>query len=305
MAGGPAPSSSLLRRLLVAAGYRVDDAGGVTVALREVDHRAVVIASRARSPVELGERLPPTVVHRTIVYDGEPPPAARDAAAAHGFELLDPSTLGPGLGEMLLPSALVPGASDGTAPEEDLLESPFPPIGAGARTVRPRVDRRGAQALAGLPGAQYTLRLVPYYVAAYRVRSVSANGGPGPVLRRLVAVNATTRRPEIWTEGVRELVAEVEGPSERLAPQLPEAGAAPIAVEAIRRQHTARVDHLEQHAGAIVVESRRVAPAAADVRLGPFSLLFVPYWYAESADGRRVLDAVSGRPAAPLEPADA
>jgi len=44
-----------------------------------------------------------------------------------------------------------------------------------------------------------------------------------------------------------------------------------------------------------VVESRRVPPAAEDVRLGPFSMIFVPFWYAETTVGRRVLDAVSGR----------
>jgi hypothetical protein len=183
-----------------------------------------------------------------------------------------------------------------------MLDSPFPPVATGALTVRPRIDRQEAQALAGLDGARYTLRLVPYYAAAYRVRAVAPDGSPGPVHHGLVAVNATTRRAEIWAKGARELVTEVEGSAERLRPQLAEAGAHPLAVEAIRRQHTVRVDHTEQHAGAIVVESRRVPPSPADVRLGPFSLVFVPYWYAEATDGRRILDAVSGRGASDPDP---
>lgn len=295
--GSPAPPP-LLRRLLLAAGYRLDDLPGATVAVREADHRAVAIVPRGRSPAEVAALLPTGAVHRTVVYDGDPAPAAREEAAEHGLELLDPSTLGPALGELLLPSALVPGAATPAEPEVESLERPFPPVAGGARTVRPRIGRREAEALAGFLDARYTLRLVPFYVAAYRVRSVAPDGTSGPVHHRLVAVNALTRRAEIWAEGVRELVAEVDGPAERLAPQLSETGAATLAVEAIRRQHTVRVDHIEQHAGAIVVESRRVPPAASDVRLGPFSLLFVPYWYAETADGRRVLDAVSGRPAA-------
>ncbi len=305
MAAEPARPTSALRRLLVAAGYRLDDLPGATVAVREADHRGVVIAPRARSPSELAPLLPATAVHRTVLYDAEPPASARDEAAACGLELLDPSTIGPALGEMLLPSALVPGGADPVGADDEPLESPFPPIAAGPRTVRPRIDRREAQLLAGLAGARYTLRLVPYYVAAYRVRSVAPDGGPGPVQRRLVAVNATTRRAEVWSEGQRELVGEVDGPAERLPPQLGEPAARSLAVEAIRQQHTARVDHLEQHAGAIVVESRRVPPPASDVRVGPFSLLFVPYWYAESSEGRRVLDAVSGRPTAEADRRDA
>jgi len=300
MVSAPAPTPSVLRRLLQAAGYHLEDLPGATVAVRAVDHRAVAIVPRGRSPAEVEPLFPPDSVHRTIVYDGEPGDPARESAAQHGIELLDPSTLGPALGEILLPSALVPGVEPAGV-EEAPLEGPFPPVAAGARTVRPRIDRREAQAIAGLPGARYTLRLVPFYVAAYRVRAPALAGGAGAVHRRLVAVNATSRRAETWDEGVRELVSDVDGPAERLAPQLTESGAKPLALEAIRRRHTVRVDHTEQHAGAIVVESRRVPPAVEDVRLGPFSLIFVPYWYAETAEGRRVLDAVSGRGAADVD----
>jgi hypothetical protein len=302
MSVGAAPPPSVLRRLLVAAGYRLEDLPDATVAVRSTDHRAVVLASRGRSLGSVESLLPPGIVHRTLVYDEPPGEAARAAAAQRGIELLDPSTLGPALGELLLPSALVPGEGPSLPGDEEALESPFPPVAAGALTVRPRIGRREAQALAGLEGARYTLRLVPYYAAAYRVRAVAPDGSPGQVHHGLVAVNATTRRAEIWAEGARELVTEVEEPSERLRPQLAEGGALPIAVEAIRRQHTVRVDHTEQHAGAIVVESRRVPPPSADVRLGPFSLVFVPYWYAETSDGRRILDAVSGRGAADPDP---
>ena len=295
MAGASASSPSILRRLLLSAGYRLEDLAGETVAVRATDHRAVIIASPGRSPSVLEPLFPPSAVHRTIVYDDRPGDRARELAAERGIELLDPSTLGPGLGELLLPSVLVPGSGAPPSTDEDPLERPFPPVAAGASTVRPRIDRREAQAIAGLAGARYTLRLVPFHVAAYRVRAVAPDGSPGPVHQGLVAVNATTRRAELWSEGARDLVSEVEGPAERLPPQLPEAGARPIAIEAVRREHTVRVDHTEQHAGAIVVESRRVPPPVANVRLGPFSLIFVPYWYAETAEGRRVLDAVSGR----------
>ena len=302
MAAEPTSPTPILRRLLTAAGYRWEDRSLGALAVREVDHRAVAVASRDRSPQEVESIFPPNSVHRTVVYDGEPGEAAREAASHHGIELLDPSTLGPALGELLLPSALVPGSATEESSGDDILESPFPPVVAGGRTVRPRIDRREAQALAALPGARYTLRLVPFYVAAYRVRTATPAGGSGPVHRRLVAVNATTRHAETWAEGVRELVADIDGPAERLAPQLSESGAVPLAIEAIRRNHTVRVDHTEQHAGAIVVESRRIPPATADIRLGPFSLIFVPFWYAETADGRRVLDAVSGRGLTEVDP---
>ncbi len=291
----PPPSPSILRRVLEAAGYRVDDVVGATLACRNVDHRAVVLAPRSRSPAELERWFPAGAVHRTIVYDEEPGDAVRALAAERGIEVLEPSALGPALGELILPSALVPGAEPADEAAEAVLESPFPPATRGSFAVRPRIDRREAQELAGLEDARYTMRLVPYYVAAYRVREVAADGGRGPVHRRLVAVNATTRRGEIWEEGTRELTGEIPGPSERLAPQLSEAGAVPIAVETIRRAHTVRVDHTEQYAGALVVESRRVPPPSDAVRLGPFALILVPFWYAESVEGRRVLDAVSGR----------
>ncbi len=282
---------SVLGRLLAAAGYRLESRTGAVVAVRQRDHRAVVIALAARSPSEVEPLFPPDAVHRTIVYDDDPGAEARADAGERGIEIVDPSTLGPSLGELLLP----PPAESPS--EADWAELAGPAVIApdGPRTVRPRIGRAEAESLAGIDGTRYTLRLVPYFVAPYRVRSPSPHGGAGPILRRLVAVNATTRRGEVWKDGEREIVAGVDEPHQRLEPQLPEPLARPIALETIRRHHAVRVDHTEQHGGALVIETRRVAPAADDVRLGPFSLLYVPHWYAEASGGRVVLDAVTGR----------
>jgi hypothetical protein len=286
--------SSVLGRLLEAAGYRVEVRNEATVAVRSKDRQAVVIVATARSPVEVESLFPADAVRRAIVYDDEPGPVARALAADRGIEVLDPSNLGSALGEILLPS---PGASDdlpGPSEGAPSLEPPFAIAPEGERTVRPRIGRNEAETLAGVEVRRYTLRLVPFYVAAYRVRPPSPQGGPVAPVRQLVAVNSLTRRAEIWNDGDRELVGEVEGPHQRLLPQLAEAQAVPIARELIRRHHTIHVDHTEQHGGALVIESRRIAPAEEDIRLGPFVMLYVPYWYAEGPEGRVVLDAVTG-----------
>ncbi len=294
--------SPILRRLLEAAGYRVEDIGDVCVAARTADHRALVLAPPTRGPGELERLFPSNAVHRTVVYDEEPGEGARAAAAERGLEVLDPAALGPALGELLLPSALLAGSGFVSLEPEEALEGPFPPGPVAAQVIRPRIGRREAQALAGLDAARYSLRFVPFYVAAYRVRPAAPSGTGGAVVRRLIAVNAVTRRGEVWEEGTRELAPEVGGEAaDRLPAQMGEAAARDVAFETIRREHTVRVDHIEQHAGALVVESRRVPPPPDDVRMGPLSLVYVPYWYAESTGGRRVLDAVSGRPAASAE----
>lgn len=298
----PATRSSVLARLLETAGYRVEPKGEATTAVRAIDHRAVVIVSSVRSPAEVEGLFPPDSVQRTIVYDDEPGAVARTLAADRGIEVLDPSTLGSALGEMLLPTTA--GFEDGgEGPDGGTpLEPPFAITFEGQRTVRPRIAREEAEALVGVDGPRYTLRLVPFYVAAYRVRPVSPHGGTGPVQRQLVAVNAISRRAEVWDDGERELIEDLDEPHQRLAPQLTEAQAAPLALEAIRHHHTVRVDHTEQHGGALVIETRRMPPSADDIRLGPFVLLFVPHWYAEGRDGRVVLDAVTGRRAMTPEP---
>jgi len=286
--------SSVLGRLLEAAGYRVEVRNDATIAVRAKDHRALVIVASVRSPSEVEALLPPDAVHRIVVYDDEPGPVARALAADRGIEVLDPSNLGSALGELLLPS---PTAGDEPARDgagSVGLEPPFPIAPEGERTVRPRIGREEAETLAGVESRRYVLRLVPFYVAAYDVRPPSPHGGNGPVTRGLVAVNSLTRRAEVWDAADRELVGEIEGPHQRLDPQLTDVQAAPIARETIRQYHTIHVDHTEQHGGALVIESRRIAPSGEDVRLGPFVLLYVPFWYAEGPEGRVVLDAVSG-----------
>jgi hypothetical protein len=293
----PAPPSSALGRLLEAAGYRIESRGAAICAVRGRDRRAVVIVASTRSPAEVEGLFPSDAVQRTIVYDDDPGETARGLAADRGIEILDPSTLGSALGEILLPSPASTPSADPAEPagSASALDAPFALTIPGERTVRPRIGREEAETIAGIDGPRYLLRLVPFYVAAYRVRAVAPYGGERSVQRRLIAVNAVTRRAEVWEEGERELVEHVDEPHQCLAPQLSDMQAAPIALDAIRQYHTVHVEHSEQHGGALVIETRRLPPSSDDVRLGPFVLLFVPHWYAEGREGRVVLDAVTGR----------
>jgi hypothetical protein len=289
------PASSVLGRLLEAAGYRLEARADVTLASRSRDHRAVLIVRAARSPAEVDRWFPTDAVHRTIVYDDEPGATARSLASDRGIEVLEPSTLGPALAELLLPPPSVPAEELGLPDGETSLVPPFDLLPEGERIVRPRIGRTEAEALAGVDSPRYTLRLVPYYVAPYRVRPSSPHGSPGTVVRRLVAVNAVSRRAEIWEDGERELVATIDEPHQRLVPQLGESQAVAVASDAVRRHHTVDVEHTEQHGGALVIETRRMLPSPDDLRLGPMALIYVPFWYAEGSEGRIVLDAVTGR----------
>ena len=285
-------SSASLRHLLEAAGYRLEDRAGALLAFRPRDRRGVVVVAGLRSPAELEPLFASAAVHRTVIYAEEPGPVARSLAAERGIEVLDPATLGPALGELLLPSPLDP---ESPPP----LDAPAVVVPEAEQIVRPRLGRREAESLSGVDGYRYTLRLVPFYVAPYRVRSTAPHGGVGPVTDHLVAVNAATRRAEIWEAGDRELVPSLSEPSQRLEPQVSQRQALEIAVDVIRRYHTVNVDHTEQHGGALVIETRKVPPATDDIRLGPAVLVRVPYWYVESSEGRVVLDAVTGRRVAP------
>ncbi|MGA8664466.1 MAG: hypothetical protein WB809_05300 [Thermoplasmata archaeon] len=291
-------TSSVLARLLTAAGYRVETRNETVVAVRIRDRRSVVIAPSSRSPVEVEGLFPPDSIHRILVYDEDPGPAARAVAADRGIEIFDPSTLGPALGEILLP-AIVGGEEDGPGPP---LDAPFALLPEGARIVRPRIGRAEAELLAGVDGPRFTLRLVPYYVAPYRVRPASPYGARSSTLDRMVAVHAVSRQAEVWEDGDRELVATLDLPHQFIAPELAAAEAAGIAMEAIRRHHVIHVDHTEQHGGALVIETRRVPPSTDDVRLGPLQLVYLPHWYAEGHEGRVVLDAVTGRKTVAVPP---
>jgi hypothetical protein len=270
------------------------------VAVRVRDRRAVVLVAATRSPAELEGLFPPDSVHRTILYDDDPGPVARTLAADRGIEILEPSTLGPALGELLLPSG--PAASDEPV-GSPTLETPFSVLPEGKRIVRPRIGRAEAELLVGAEGPRFTLRLVPFFVAPYRVRPATPYGEASKILDRTVAVHGVSGHAEVWDEGDRELIGELDIPHQFVPPEITVSEAAGLALDAIRRHHTIHVDHTEQHDGALVIETRRVPPAADDVRVGPLQLIYLPHWYAEGSQGRVVLDAVTGRRnAAPLAP---
>jgi hypothetical protein len=299
------PPASVLGRLLEAAGYRLESRPEGTLASRAIDRRAVMVVASSRSPAEVEDGFPLSAVHRTIVYDDEPGEAARALASDRGIEVLTPSTLGPALAELLLPSPAAPSPeAAGPDDEPPTLAAPVAVVPEGERIVRPRIGRPEAESLAGVDASRYTLRLVPYYVGRYRIRAPSPHGGAGPVLHRIVAVNAVSRRAEVWEDGDRELVSELTEPHQRLVAQLAETAAIGTATELIRRHHAVDVEHTEQHGGALVIETRRVLPSSEELRLGPLSLLYVPFWYAEGVEGRIVLDAVTGHRVSPSESGD-
>ncbi|HEV2520415.1 MAG TPA: hypothetical protein VGX00_07355 [Thermoplasmata archaeon] len=291
---GRTPGSvPVLRRLLEAAGYRLEDRRSGLLAYRSIDRRVVFLVQGPRSPAEVEEELPADTIHRSLVYDLDPGPIAREQASERGMEVLDPSSLGSALGEILLPGP-GPTVDEASLAPDRPVEVPARMLPEGELSIRPRLTRSDAQSIAGVDGLRYTLRYVPFYVAPYRVRVPTAQGNPGPASDHLVAVNGLTGRVEIWEAADRELSTDAIDPSEALAPVLTESLAAAAAELALRKRHTVSVDHTEQHGGAIIIERRRVAPGPADLRIGTPVVVRVPHWYGEGTEGRVVLDAVTG-----------
>ncbi len=288
-----APHHGSLRRLLAAAGYRLEDRPAGLRAVRARDRRAVLIVDAGRSPPELQGEFPPDALHKTIVYPEDPGGPARASAAERGIEVLDPGSLGPALGELLLVGP-TEAAPEPTAKPSVELEPPASIFPEGVRTVRARVNRDDAEAMAQVEGFRCQLRLVPFYVAPYRVRPPSATGVPGTPSDHLVAVNALTGKVEVWEAGERELDPDPEGSDLKLSPVLTEASCRAAAERELRTHHAVSVDHTEQLGGTIVIERRRLPPAGTDLRLGSGVLLYVPFWYIEGSGGRVVIDAVTG-----------
>ena len=293
MAAGEEPES-LLRRLLRAAGYRLEERPAGLSAYRARDRRGLLVVARGGSPAELEPEFSPDAVHRTLIYPEDPGDPARVLASARGIEILDSTTLGPALGELLLLSGQEEPTARPAASDAPALEAPASIFPEGARTVQPRLGSSDAEVIAGVQGFRTRLRLLPFYVVPYRVRAPSATGTPGPTSEHVVSVNALTGAAEVWDPGERELGDEPTEAEERIEPRLTEAECRAVAERELRARHTVSIDHTEQHGGTIVIERRRVAPGSSDLKLGSGVFLRVPYWYVEGREGRFVIDAVNG-----------
>jgi hypothetical protein len=289
-----AATDPYLWRLFEAAGYRVEEGPFGVRATRRSDRRTILIVKGNGAPADLASEFPTDSIHRTLLYVEDPGAAARTQAAESGLEILDATTIGPALGELLLAPAGPSAGDTGLTP-------PRSAVGDTERVVRPRFDRRDAESLAGLEGFRCTLRLVPYLVAAYRVRVPAPHGGSGEIADHLVAVNGLTGQVESWERGDRELVPDIAEPHQTLDPIVSPERARELAERFILARHAVNVDHTEQHDGALVIERRRLSPSARDLSLGETRLVHVPLWYVEGPEGRVVLDAVTGERRAPAD----
>lgn len=290
---GAAEESSHLKQLFLAAGYRVTDRPGGWTAVRSRDRRCVVYSEEVRTPSDWEGEFAPDAIHRVLLYPADPGPVARSLAAERDMEVFDPATLGSALGELLL--LPLPPLDATTGGAVLTLEAPPAIFPEGMRVVRERLSRQEAEEVAAAPELRATLRLVPFYVAPYRVRTPAPHGGRGASSEHVVAVNALLRAAEGWDPSQYELADAPTEPHPQLEPTISIEQALPIALDWIRSHHTVRVEHTEQHGGTVVVETRRVPPPLEDIRLASLTLVYVPFWYLEGEGGRIVIDAVTGR----------
>lgn len=289
-----------LRRLLEAAEYQVTDRPEGWLAVRGRDRRALVLLREARAPHDIEAAFPARSLHRAVVYPEEPGPVARGLAAELGLEVFDRASVGAALGEILFGDTEPSRAAARSAIDDLPLETPTVVVPEGDRAVAARFGREDAERIVADSSLRPTLRWIPFYVAPYRVRVASPHGDPGRTDEHLVAVHALQRRAEAWERGGYELIVATDQ-SARLAPEIEPPSAREIALAWIRHHHTVRVEHTEQHGGTVVMETRRIPPGPDDVRIGPLTLVYVPYWYFEGNRGRVVLNAVTGRPYVPSE----
>jgi hypothetical protein len=292
---GVAEDSTQLRHLFEAAGYRVTERSGGWAAVRSRDRRSVVFSDAVRTPTDLESAFAPDAIHRVLVYPEDPGTVARSLASERGIEIFDTVTIGSALGELLLlPASPSPGAGSAGGAFASL-ETPPSIFPEGERIVRGRLSRPEAERIAAAPELRATLRLVPFFVAPYRVRTPSPHGGRGASTEHIVAVNGLLRGAEEWDVAQYELTDSPPESHPRLEPTISADEALSVALDWIRANHTVRVEHTEQHGGTVVVETRRVPPSLEDVRIAPLTLVYVPFWYFEGEEGRIVIDAVTGR----------
>ena len=292
---GVGEESTLLRQLFQAAGYRVNDHPRGWTAVRARDRRSVVFSEEVISPVELEATFLSDALHRVLIYPSDPGPVARSLASERGIEVFDLASIGATLGELLLFPEPPSDSGGGSVP----LEAPPAIFPEGLRVVRERLSQEQAEEIAAAPDLRPTIRLVPFYVGPYRVRRPSPHGGMAPSSEHVVAVNALLRTVEGWDPSQYELDPSGAAPHPLLEPTVTVEEARGIALAWIRSRNTVRVEHTEQHGGAVVVETRRLPPSTEDVRLAPLALVYVPFWYFEGEGGRLVIDAVTGRARAP------
>ncbi|MEM0128584.1 MAG: hypothetical protein QXG65_00230 [Thermoplasmata archaeon] len=278
-----------LGRILEGADYQVADRPEGIVAWRPKDRRALILLREVRTPHDLEPAFPPEAVHRIAVYPSDPGPVARSLASERAIEILDPTTLGPALGELLL-GGDPPSPVGGELP----LEPPLVVVPQGDRYVVPRLTRDDLDRIVPDRTLRRTLRAIPYFVAPYRVRIPAPHGGPGEVEEHLLAVHGLDSRVEAWEGAAYELSPNLPEGAERIPPVIGPADAGALALEWIRSRHTVRVDHTEQLGGTVVVETRRVSPGPDDVRLGAFALVHLPLWYCEGPRGRILVNAATG-----------
>lgn len=332
-------SSSLLQRLLTAAGWDVEEVPGGWRA-RRPDRPTGILYFEGHVPAGFQRSFPSTEGPTTILLGEAPTAHDRDRMELTGAMVVEPEEVAEVVLDLVRaspvpvrpspegPSGPVrphqseatasslsrkeeapahategtitpPGGSEAAFPADP---TPFTPeVFERDRIVRPRLRQADLvhMAAARWRGGSPRLLLVPFFLFAYELPE-DPEGADAPP--RLVAVPASGGAPQFWPPGEREIIDALSEPHVRLRPSLRPEAARLLALQSVAEHHAHSEERAEQLRSMLVIEHHRRHRTAEEIRIGPPALVWVPHWVVEAWNGREVLDAVTGLASAiPLE----
>jgi len=141
-------------------------------------------------------------------------------------------------------------------------------------------------------GFRYILELVPHYLFRF---SCELNLEDEQIKKSgLISVNALTKKCEIWNRDF-ETISMLEHAHKKLEPKLGEKEALALAKRCALEKSTTVVERVKEKEHTVVMEDKRIGPKDDELTVEGEGLLYLPIWCVEGTNGVMIVDAAAGK----------
>jgi hypothetical protein len=165
----------------------------------------------------------------------------------------------------------------------------------GERIIRPVIGIDDIKEISRqtVGGFRHRLELVPHFVFEYRCK-LEVNGEEMVSKSGMLAVNALTRKVEVWKEEF-DTVYAIELNHRRLEPMIDIDEAREAVQEEVISLHTYEKELIKDDGKVTVMEKKVLSPNPEDVVLAGNGLFYLPVWCIEGVHGVMIINAGTGK----------
>jgi len=167
--------------------------------------------------------------------------------------------------------------------------------GGEEKIILPEISREEAKIKSkDIGGFRCEMRLLPYYLVEYKTEVIKEGDYNTQEVSGFIAVNAISKQYEIWKSSFKT-TTDLNEKYSILQSDISDQKIMDIVKKAIIKERTEEIEEtVVEDSTATIIEKVKIRPIEDTIQINILNKYYMPLWYVEGVNGRKIINAVSG-----------